>query len=435
MDRTNQLLLGTAAILILLTAGRIWQESQPPAPLWTLAPVSPSDVTAVSLTAPGGSVRIERAADGWRLVEPVARVADRSKVQDLLRDWSDGFEADLKLVERPTAEELASFELDEARRTTLRLEGTPVALRLGRPVSGGSHFVQSAAGGPVFRGRVPGAFRLQGDEGAWRDRRLFPFAKDDLSALVLEGTHGRFAFERVETPERAWWRAGPGTEFEPSSRTLDSMGRSLANLEALRILEGPEALEARAAAALDLPVLQATATTRGGEAYTLRFGAEAEGGRYADLLGDERVFVVPGATWRVFDKDEAALLDKTVVRFERAPGHRIALRSEGGEVIVEPVGEREWRLKAPPGADLDSRELNLAANSLLNLQASEILAAAPDGEHIASLLVDTAEGEVTLRLTRDGERVIAEVDGRSGAYLLRGAVMERLLRLLDVLAP
>jgi hypothetical protein len=225
MDRTNQLLLGTAAILILLTAGRIWQESQPPAPLWTLAPVSPSDVTAVSLTAPGGSVRIERAADGWRLVEPVARVADRSKVQDLLRDWSDGFEADLKLVERPTAEELASFELDEARRTTLRLEGTPVALRLGRPVSGGSHFVQSAAGGPVFRGRVPGAFRLQGDEGAWRDRRLFPFAKDDLSALVLEGTHGRFAFERVETPERAWWRAGPGTEFEPSSRTLDSMGR------------------------------------------------------------------------------------------------------------------------------------------------------------------------------------------------------------------
>ncbi len=433
LDRTNQLLLATLVLLGALAGLRLLDDLRPPEALWSVPPVSPPAVQAIRWTTPDGAIVLARADSGWRIAEPIDRPADAEKIGTLLRDWSEGFTPDLRLDPRPSSATLASVELDDALRSELVLEGAsgPLAhLLMGKKIGGGSHYVQRPGEDSLFRGRVPGSFRLSTDPDAWRDVRLFPFAKDDLAELTIEGSHGRFVFARVETTERAFWEGREPAGFAPSSRALDQMGRSLGNLKAQKILEGADASPVTEA------TMTVTARTEGGATYTLRFGAEDEASKTvpASIDGDDRSFVLSAAVLRQFDKPAAQLRDKTVVRFRRPEEPRITWTEGDRRVVVVPAGERDWRIEEPAGFAPEEAQLKLAANSLLNLQAAEVIDEAtelPGGG--PTILIETTDGAQTLRLAPAPDeqgRHLAQVDGRAETFVLRGAVVERLLTTL-----
>jgi hypothetical protein len=217
--------------------------------------------------------------------------------------------------------------------------------------------------------------------------------------------------------------------FEPSSRALDQMGRSLGNLKAERILEGDEALAARQFE----PTLVVRATTEAGAQYTLSFGEEDERERTvnATLAGDDRTFVLSAAVLRQFDKSREELRDKTVISFRRTEEPTITWTEGDRRIVVVPDGQRAWKVSEPADFTPEQAQLDLAANSLLNLQASAILDEpvdlAPNGPSIEVTTVDGTQVLILAPAPDDQGRHLARVEGRPMTFVLRGAVVERLV--------
>ncbi len=438
IDRTNRMLLLTAMLLLGATGLRIWQDSQPPAPLWSLTALDLATVTAVEMQKGEERLVIEKADSGWMLREPRELTADKTKLENLLRDWAKAWGPDLKLMEDPDDEDLVQFGLDAASRTELHVRvagGEHCALELGKGTTGGSQYLRRVGDHAVYRGRVPGSWQLKLGEDEWRDKRLFPFEKDDLSGLDLKTTTGTFRFVRTETEKEARWSAVAPTDFDVSSRQLDVLGRALAGLKAQRILEGTEAIDARTKAGLEAARVRVVATTEGGKAYVLSLGAEADVGRttYAGIDGDERVFVLTMATFRQLDKKLDDLRDKTVVHFVRDDAVSVEWSEGGRTVRIEPDGEHDWDVKEPVGFDPGPKDLVLAANSLLNLQAAEIVDGAdagllPDGPVVTVTTKDGSKQVLRLGAAAGDGKIYARVDGRSPTFILRTAVTDRLAK-------
>jgi len=432
LDRTNQLLLATIVVLGLLAGLRLLDDLRPAEALWNVAPFDPRSMTAIRWTTPGGALAMQRADGAWRITEPMERPADPDKIGTFGRDWLEGFTPDLRLDPRPSNESLSAVMLDEASRSELIIEGPEgalVHLFLGKKIGGGSHYLQRVGDKSLYRGRVPGSFRLSTDPELWRDVRLVPFAKDDLAQLAIEGGHGRFVFRRTETADRAFWEGVEPAGFDPNSRALDQMGRSLGNLKAQRILEGDEALAARVVEA----TMVVTATTEAGATYTLSFGAEdpAEQTVYANLAGDERTFVLSAAVLRQFDKTREELRDKTVIGFRRTDQPTMTWTEGERRIVVVPDGDRDWRVAEPADFAPEPAQLQLAANSLLNLQASEIVdeptELTPGGPRVEITAGDETRVLTLAPAPEEDGRHLAQVEGRSMTFVLRGAVVERLL--------
>lgn len=435
LDPVNRALVLTSVVLIALAAGRLWMDSRPPAPLWTLAAIEPNELTRVEIRTAAASVVLAKADSGFQVVEPRVLTADRSKLDALVREWFEPWGPDLKLMDRPGDEDLARFGLDAAQHKTLRVDagGTRWELEIGKGTTGGSAYLRRVGDLAVYRGRVPGGWQLSAEADDWRDKRLFPFEKDDVRWLVLQGSGGRLRFERWENEKEARWRAEEPPGWDVSSRSLDVLGRALAGLKAQRILEGEAAVAARATAAFDTPRVSVETTTEAGKLYVLRLGQDADAGRtvFASIDGDERVFELTLATLRQLDKTKDDLRDKTVLFFPKEQVAELHWWRGPRHVVAVPEGERDWRIAEPAGYDPSPRDIALAVGSLVNLQAVEVI----------DDLVPTpseADPRVEVRL-KDGtvhalafaqrlgpDRTVATVAGKTATYLVRDAALDRL---------
>lgn len=432
LDRTNQLLLGTVLVLGLLAGLRLLDDLRPAEALWSVDPFDPAAIQSILWATPSGTLALERADSRWMMTAPIERPADPDVIGTFARDWYEGFTPDLRLDPRPSAESLAAVELDEAHRSELILRGPDgdlAHLVMGKKIGGGSHYLQRPGDKSLYRGRVPGSFRLNTDPDAWRDARLVPFAKDDLAEIVIEGGHGRFVFRRLETPDRAYWEGVEPAGFAPSSRALDQMGRSLGNLKAKRVLEGDEAL----AAAVTDPAVVVIATTEAGASYTIRFGAPDDAAEtvHASIDGDDRAFLVASSVLGQFDKSAKELRDKTVIGFRRPDAPTITWIQEGRTVVVVPDGDRDWAVQSPADFAPEESQLQLAANSLLNLQAAEVVDApvelSPGGPRVEIATADASRVLLLAPAPDDQGRHLAQIEGGTATYVLRGAVIERLM--------
>jgi hypothetical protein len=427
LDRTNQLLLATSVVLLAFTGLQIWRSAQPPAPLVSVAPVQALQVYAIDVRRADRQLRLER-AERWAIAEPRALSADEERIGEFLREWGRGFTPDLRL--QPGDTSLAEWGLDPTSRTVVRLEGDAgviVELYLGARVSGGGHYLMWSGDGGVYRGRVPGSHLLDLDVDAWRDSRLFPFAKDDLAGLVLDAGHGRFGFRRVETETRAYWIADEDTDFEPSSRALDGIARSLSDVKAAAILEGEDAAAARTSAGLGRA--GATLITEVGTSWDLTLGEPTDGGVFAAIEGDPRLFVLPKGAANQISKDRATLRDRTILRFDRTPNARLTWTQGEHRLVLAADGERGWAVAEPAGWDAGT-ELALAANSLVNLQALDVFDVPhPEpGPDSIRLDVEDTGTQRSVYLVPDGGRWLAYDPERQPTFELRGAVLDRLLR-------
>ena len=446
IDQTNRVLLATAAVLAIATLIRLGQSSQAPEAMWSTSAVTETQVRAISFKKPEGAVQLERADAGWRMNEPSSVSVEAQKVSTLLGDWSEPFGPDLKLADSVSEDDLAAYGLDEAQRTELSLVGSAgplVELHIGKSIAGGSHYLRRPSDRGVYRGRVPGVFRLQTGEEAWRDMGLFAFDKDEVTSVQLTNSHGDFHFVRSSGAPGTWTAERP-PGFRVASRSIDTMSRSLANLKAQKMLEGAEAQAVRSRAGLDNArvVVRVGQGTSSKSEQVLRFGAEDDPNHtvFAQVDGRDSLFVVSMGAFRQFDKSRSELQDRTVLSFERSPA--VEVRFVEGElaVVAIPDGARDWKVVLPEGAGASDAELKLAMNSLVNLQAAELQAdnsAADTGPESPRIEVKSPTGTQILRIGKgpiDG-KYLATVDGRSELFVLRGTVVERLLKVFRAQKP
>lgn|GEM_PF-6004464 len=430
IDRPTRWILGTAALLLVLTGLRIAQQNRPAEALWAVPGEAAKAVHSIDLSSDEASLALRRSGEGWSIEGSDARV-DADRVALLLGDWVDGFAPDGAVGEARSEEELARFGLDSPHRMELVLRGaTTRAVWLGKALPGGSHFVCAPQSSDVFRGRVPGASRLATDEAAWTDRRLLPFEPGDVTELTLRRGGETTRFVRSTQGQRRWAAADPAG-FVGSPLAAEAMVRSLASFKPKAVLPADEAEAARAAGEVagDLSV-EAVAGAR----WTLRFGASGQGDGILTLDGDPRVLIAPAAMRAVFDKSQDDLRDRTVVAFERDGQTRIEVRRGPRRLVLEPSGDRGWKLADRSGGAVGATELSLAANSLRDLQAVALTQPPPDLG--PAPLVISIQGASSTQLLRIDDRspngpFPAAVEGRDGGFIVRAGVVQRLRSLLE----
>jgi hypothetical protein len=168
-------------------------------PAFTAAEVDRIDIVGAD------TVRLERAADGWRVNGAAADAAEVRKLLDALADSAMTSE----LVARSVGSH-ASLGVDSAgRRLALRAGGELlVDLVVGNRGGGfASVYARLADQNDVYRLRSPLGGLVDRDANAWRSRRIAAIAADSVARIVIQ--RGRSATQLVRDGDRWLVDAAP----------------------------------------------------------------------------------------------------------------------------------------------------------------------------------------------------------------------------------
>tara|TARA_B100000029_G_scaffold248212_1_gene245094 strand:+ start:78 stop:911 length:834 start_codon:yes stop_codon:yes gene_type:complete len=270
--------------------------------------------------------------------------------------------------------------------------------------------------------------------------------EDSIISLQLSNSDGEFHFVRSPTSpgQQPEWQARAPEGLRVAQRSLDSMAKSLSKLKATKFLEGKEAEAGLARASLDNPrvTVRVGSKEEGGDQHTLRFGADEQANStvFAQVEGQDSLLVLSVASLKQFDKSKKDLQDRTVLSLDREAGVEVRFIEGEHTVVAKPDGARDWKVLEPSGVDSNNTELKLAMNSLVNMQAVELQSdseRAETGPDSPRIEIKGPKGSQILRIgsgPRDG-KYLGTVDGRTELFVLRGTVVERLLKVFRALKP
>jgi hypothetical protein len=204
---------------------------------------------------------------------------------------------------------------------------------------------------------LPASFasELQVDPLRFRGRQVVSERASDATELELTGPAGRQLLRREESR----WRVVEPLELAADDVVAQEIARSVARLEVERFVAAaarPEHGLARPRIELRLRFVaddgdEADAGAASPVDHTILIGAEAEGGRYARLAGDDQpVFVVAAA---FVERLEGPLLDRDLFMLEDERVTGLVIERPGAERVEIERSEDGWRTgtgPAPEGA-------------------------------------------------------------------------------------
>ncbi len=287
-----------------------------------LADFRPDDVARIALDGPAGELSLEKGDDGWRIAGEEPAAADGQVVDDLLSGLR---EAEISEFVADDPDDLAPYGLGEERRTSLALydeEGEELAtVYLGGPAGDGE---DEALYG--MRPPYPAAFTLAredyaeialGGRLALLDRLVLEEAAGEAARVEVEGER---AFTCVYDAKESRWELARPVRGRADTWAVQALVGELSRLRVARFA----AEEAADLAPYGLAEPELTARVAYGRdegaaqrVRTLRVGAPADGGRYAQLEGDPRVFVISDY---VADHLAAELASKQIARASELRG-------------------------------------------------------------------------------------------------------------------
>ncbi len=339
-----------------------------------------AQVKEVVVEAKGGSVKLARAGEGWRITSPVSAAADRGTVDALLDRLAT-------LTRRsevaPAGGSLAPYGLAKPRaRVTLVGAGGTQSLAIGDESSfDGSLFVQPTGGGVE---RVGGDVRwsLEKDLFDLRDKRVLPVEEKDVSRLEVSAPKLAYALER----DGARWKVTSPFADRADASTLARVLGAVTGLRATRFVDAPAG---DAPYGLDRPRYTVKLAGPGGAAHVLRLGAPAAPPRkekkdaaaprdlFARLDGTGPVAAVPESAVSGLDADAEALRDRTVLDFDRNAVAAVRLESGGAAIELQrkdppDAGAESWMLTSPRAAPARSWRVSSLLYTLSSLQGTRI---------------------------------------------------------------
>ncbi|HYE93107.1 MAG TPA: DUF4340 domain-containing protein [Terriglobales bacterium] len=414
-----------------------------------------TDVTAVALVRPDGTVRAVREGDTWQLVEPLKVKGDRGPIEETLSTVVTA-KMDREIDGNPAS--LADFGLDKpAAEVTLTLkDGKQLALQLGGKSPTGVWVYAKEKDKPsvfvVGESVLRDATRPLAD---FRDKVVLAFSRPDVSGVEIVTAGETIGVE----PEAQRWKI---TRPVARPADADTMNDLLEKLGMARVKEFvAESPRSLAPYGLDRPVRVAVHLGKEKDRATkaLLFGkVDAEKkGVYAIREGESSVLLVPEEVWRAVPQTTAALRDKSLVTIERDKVTRYEIESAKGRVTV--TREKDaWKITAPEALPTDQVEAGAVLMQLRNLRAQGFLSddasaiprylAKPDVKitvhqegalaPLTVLLAHSTEkrgGQPTAYAAVAGQGPVALVDAKSLESVTRGPRELRDRRLFADLQP
>ncbi|GEM_PF-4465151 len=334
-----------------------------------LARFSPQDVKTLTLSRPGGSVRLEKDQNRWSITSPRKIEADPSVVEHIIEQL-----ADLTILRYvgDAPSDLAVFGLDEGHAVTLKVgfEGKSDQVFLVGRMDPAEKDVFVMRSGQTSVLTVPEPFLEVANLSLLdlRTRQVADINRYDINFLtvsagdrvsVLEKTHNLWSMTRPV--------AGPA-----DARTVGAVLGDLDSLHAERFLA--EKLEDPATYGLDKPEATVVAEIREPDrlprVYRLDIGKLLpEGDRAATISGTDGVFTVGEG---VLADLQAEFRDCNIWKFQADEISRIKLVIDSQDVVLRREGYA-WKLLQPEGRVPDMGRVRALVGQLGSLRVDRFL--------------------------------------------------------------
>jgi len=354
-------------------------------------------VESFVLTRDGARLEVEREEDSWKLFTgPEDDRGEATRVEDdAVAEWTaalrDSGATAFETLDDPRGTDSPWLRIVIERRS----DRAPIELAFGD---------RDADGVWVRRGDEDAVVRFDAslvedvDVGPlrFRARDLFEAEAADVSRITLD-TAARGVEERAVRGSGGTWRLEAPVEAEADRVVVSAIGRQLSGLRAERFVAASPSPEH----GLSRPTATIAATftpdpEAGGEpsSVTVRIGAETDGGAFAQLTGDDAVFVLSSdrvdALTRALVSLDALTVDADTLE---------SLRLERGEEAIALVREgTTWLVEG--GAAPDEERTRALMDRLGTLRA---LGVAEYGEGAFTPQVRVV---ATRRATVEGDRVV-----------------------------
>lgn len=354
-------------------------------------------ITRIEIYGGPQSLVLDRSADGWEIVRPLATEADAPRVEGLL--------AALKAL--PRRADVGTLRgRDEqfglkppSRSVRLYQEGKsePIAtLDLGG-AAGEGRYVRPAGQKEVDVADAKALAALDGSVADWREARLFPEPSFDVSSVEMTGPSGPLAIRR----ERGHARLVRPFRAPADEVKVEGL---IAGLGSLGVADGAggfvaDALPDKAKYGFDRPSRTIRVETGRGRDRTVEIGAavpDRPGRFYARRGGRDEVLVVDDAVLAPLDVEPHSLRSKSVADMDPSAIETIRVRS--GEVDrTLRRGPSGWQVldgKVVVG-EADREAVSRLLNQLATAQAAEIRVAteipAESGLETPTMVVEARE--------------------------------------------
>ena len=399
--------------------------------------VETTDVTAIELKRPDGTVKAAREGEGWQVTEPVKARGDRGAIEETLSTVVTA-KMDREIDAAPKA--LGDFGLDSpSAEIALTLkDGKSIALLLGAKSPTGVWVYAKERDKPnvfvVGESVLRDATRPVAD---FRDKTVLAFSRADVTGLEIVTPTESMTVE----PDGQKWKM---TQPTPRAADTESVSGLLERLSAARVKEFvAESPSSLAPYGLDRPVRVVVHVGKEKDRASkgLLFGrSDAEKkGVYAMRAGESSVLLIPEETAKAIPLTAAALRDKTVVAFERDKVTRYDIESPKGQVTVT-RDKDGWKITAPQALAADQVEAGSVVARLASLRAQTFLSDDASGiprylsqpEVKVTLHVEGAPAPITVLLAPSPEKrggqptVYAAVAGQGPVVLVEDKALEGL---------
>lgn len=303
-------------------------------------------VTEIALGVRGVDWRLLPGAAGWRIVSPIADVADGREVAALLRACR---QAEVRrVIEEPEA--LEAYGLNPPR-ATIRLGGVAApSLEIGDPDPTGKGLFARVAGRPgvLVLDAVAGQPLLRADPARLRDRALVRLGAEEAERVEIRDGAREV---RMARQGGGWWIVAP-RRLPASDLELDRLVRGLAGArvrdfgDGLRPDDpalglGPDAVEIRIG-------------TPQGE-HVVRLGARtADGTQYATRSDRATVLLLEAASVPQVPAGPDAFLDRRLTKVNRYAVAAFEYRRGGGRFGATRGSEGAWTGRDGRALDAES---------------------------------------------------------------------------------
>jgi Domain of unknown function (DUF4340) len=250
---------------------------------------APEDVDKVVIVnADKGEVTLEKKADKWEVVKPVAFAANQANVKSLIDNMKE-LKASETISSNLTDDQKKLYELDAAKGvhvTAFKGADKKVDLVFGK--SGGRGQMSSVDGKPgVYAISGYSSYLYTREVKAWRDQEMLKFDDANANQVTITNKNGVFSFTKGDKWAGSF-KDKPIARFDDSK--VGDLLRAVKGLNADDFGDGKSPAET----GLDAPegVVTVSLKDNAGK-YTLKVGKVASGtNRYAQKDGSNTVYVI-----------------------------------------------------------------------------------------------------------------------------------------------
>jgi len=376
------------------------------------------DATGVEVALPGGTVRLVKSGDEWKMEEPEGRTPDSSQVMNFLNALRDLQVKDW--IDTVTDETLAKSGIAEPQATvtvTLREKDRPPrVLRFGkRADKPGLCHARRGDSGPILLVSSEVLTTVLSGHLAFLPRKVLEFRRSDAVALRVERPDIAYALKKEDDT----WKVLEPVETAADAMAVDDLLWDLCYLEAKRLVaEKPESLDLYG---LDRPRIRAAVTVKrqeeqaGSEAKkkptsqeaaeekVLLVGKAAEDDMaYAMVEGGDYVFLLGKV---VLDRLNAEFVSRQVCSFDKDAVMAVEAAGPDGSVVFryEKSGD-QWKRMQPAEGPIKKEAVEKVLDEIRGLRAESIAEYRKDAADLKRYGLDRPER--TVRVERSGAEPI-----------------------------